>query len=151
MQVDQGGTTNDLSQGGQGPSPVGNAISGMLRGTASSLGDTVRTLVRSEVKLAKTELKQEATQVGMAGGMIAGGGVLGLTGFVFLMFGLIHLLGRKLPMWVSASLVGTVLIAVAGMLGATGKTRLQDASLKPDQTIESLHEVRDSVQEAAQH
>jgi hypothetical protein len=123
----------------------------MLKGTVSSVGDTVRTLVRNEVELARTELKQEASQVGKAGGMIAGGGVLGITGFMFLMFGLTHLLGRKMPLWASSTLVGSALMAGAGVLGATGKTRLQDASLKPDQTIESLKEVKDKVQGVTQH
>jgi len=150
MNTDQSGIASQPPEGNQGPSQMGSAISGMLKGTVSSLGDTVRTLVRSEVEMAKTELKQEASQVGKAGGMIAGGGVLGLTGFVFLMFGLTHLLGRKLPLWVSASLVGSALIAVAGLLGASGRTRLQDASLKPDQAIESLHAVKDSVRDAVQ-
>lgn len=150
MHTDQSGTSSQPAERDQGQSQVGSAIGGMLKGTVSSFGDTVRTLVRSEVELAKTELKQEASQVGKAGGMIAGGGVLGLTGFMFLMFGLVHLLGRKLPLWVSASLVGSALMAVAGILGASGKTKLQDTSLRPEQTIESLRDVKDSVQGAVQ-
>lgn len=129
----------------QRQSQEGGALSGMLKGTVSSVGDNLRNIVRSEVELAKNELKQEATQVGRAGGMIAGGGVLGLTGFMFLMFGVTHLLGRKLPMWVSASLVGSALMTIAGILGMSGKNQLQDADVKPEQTIESLKEVKDAL------
>lgn len=129
----------------QRQSQEGGALSGMLKGTVSSVGDNLRNIVRSEVELAKNELKQEATQVGRAGGMIAGGGVMGLTGFMFLMFGVTHLLGRKLPMWVSASLVGSALMTIAGILGMSGKNQLQDADVKPEQTIESLKEVKDAL------
>lgn len=122
----------------------------MLKGTVASLGDTLGDIVRGEVELAKTELKHEATEVGRAGGMLAGGGVLGLTGFMFLMFGLTHLLGRKLPLWISASLVGSALMTIAGILGMSGKNQLQDAEVKPEQTIESLKEVKGTVQGAAQ-
>jgi len=117
----------------------------MLKGTVSSVGDTLRNLVRSEVELAKAELKQEASQVGKAGGMIAGGGVLGLTGFTFLMWGLIYLLGRKLPMWVSASIVGSALVTIAAFLGMSGRNQLQQTELKPEQTIDSLKESKDEV------
>lgn len=132
----------------QRQSQEGGALSGMLKGTVSSVGDNLRNIVRSEVELAKNELKQEATQVGRAGGMIAGGGVMGLTGFMFLMFGVTHLLGRKLPMWVSASLVGSALMTIAGILGMSGKNQLQDADVKPEQTIESLKEVKDALPSA---
>ncbi len=150
MDTEERGPGSQPSEGDTGQSQEGGALSGMLRGTVSSVGDSLRTLVRSEVELAKTELKQEASQIGRAGGMIASGGVLGLTGFMFLMFGLTLLLGRKLPMWVSASLVGSALIAIAGILGMGGKTQLQETNLKPDQTIGSLQEVKNTVSDAVQ-
>ena len=146
-----GNGTHDQSQGSdQGQGQEGGLLGGMLKGTVSSLGDTLRDLVRSEVDLAKAELKQEASQVGKAGGMIAGGGMLGVTGFMFLVFGLTHLLARKMPLWLSSTLVGSALVAIAGMLGTSGKNQLQDVSLKPAQTVESLKEVKNTVSDAAQ-
>lgn len=150
MHTDESRTRSQLSESDQGQSQGAGAIGGMLKGTVASLGDTLRDIVRGEVELAKTELKHEASQVGRAGGMLAGGGVLGLTGFMFLMFGLTHLLGRKLPLWISASLVGSALMTIAGILGMSGKNQLQDAEVKPEQTIESLKEVKGTVQGAAQ-
>ncbi len=148
MQADQSGSYSQPSGMDQGQTQEGGAITGMLKGTVSSIGDTVRNLVRNEVELAKSELRQEASQVGKAGGMIAGGGVLGLTGFMFLMWGLTYLLARKLPLWVSASLVGSALVTIAGILGTTGKNQLQQTDLTPDQTIDSLKEDKDAAGEA---
>jgi hypothetical protein len=150
MSSGESGARDQSPAGDQGQAQGGGAITGMLRGTVSSLGDSVRDLVRSEVSLAKAELKQEASGMGKAGGMIAGGGVLGVTGFMFVMYGLTHLLARKMPMWASASLVGSALIAIAGVLGTSGKNQLQDTNLKPEQTVESLREVKDSLSNPGQ-
>ena len=147
-----------MEQSGAGSQPSGDqeersqglgGINDMLRGTVAGVGDNLRNIVRGEVELAKTELKEEAGQVGRAGGMIAGGGVLGFTGFVFLMLGVTHLLSKKLPMWVSASIVGTALVTAAGILGTTGKSQLQSARLEPEQTIESLRETKEAASREA--
>jgi hypothetical protein len=82
--------------------------------------------------------------------MIAGGGVLGITGFFFLMSSLTHLLARKMPMWVSSGLVGSALITIAGVLGTSGKNQLQETNLTPEQTVESLKDVKDSFSNATQ-
>lgn len=148
MQADQSQSYSHPSESAQGQSQEGGAITGMLKGTVSSIGDTVRNLVHNEVELAKSELRQEASQVGKAGGMIAGGGVLGLTGLTFLMWGLTYLLARKLPMWVSASLVGSALLTIAAILGMSGKTQLQQTDFKPDQTIDSLKRSKDAATDA---
>jgi len=49
---------------------VGTLVSGLIA--------DLQSLVRSEVKLAKTELKEDATQMGTGAGMIAGGALVGL-------------------------------------------------------------------------
>jgi hypothetical protein len=148
MDTDDNATPGEPRESDESDSQAGGTIAGMLKGTVSGVGDSLRSLVRSEVELAKAELKQEASQVGRAGGMIAGGGVLGLTGFLFLMSGVTHLLARKLPMWVSASLVGSALMTIAGLLGMSGKNQLQETSVKPEQTIESLKEVKNTLSNA---
>lgn len=150
MNTDAIGANNQSSGSDQGQTQGGGSIGGMLN-SVSSLGDTLRDLVRGEIELAKTEMKQEAGQVGKAGGMIAGGGMLGVTGFMFLLFGLTHLLAKKMPLWLSATLVGSALMAIAGILGTSGKNQLQDANFTPEQTIESLKDVKDSVSDAVQN
>ena len=148
MNTDQSGTYNRLQESHEESLQEGGPITGMLKGTVSSLGDNLRSIVRGEVSLAKRELKQEATQVGRAGGMIAGSGVLGLNGFMFLMWGLVFLLTKKLPLWASASVVGSALVTLAGILGTVGKKQLQHTDLKPEQTIESLKEDKEAAGEA---
>lgn len=148
MHTEHSGNGNHQAGNGQGESQSGGAITDMLRGTVSGLGENLRSIARGEIELAKAELREEASQVGRAGGMIAGGGVLGLTGFMFLMTGLMHLLARKMPLWAAASLVGSALVAIAGTLGMSGKNQLQESQVKPEQTIESLKDVKDSISNA---
>jgi hypothetical protein len=127
---------HDRSQQGQQHSD--EASTERMGDTVTGIIEDLQNVVRSEVQLARTELKDEATQMGKAAGMIAGGGVLGFTGFHFLMLGLTFLLGKKLPLWLSATLVGAALTGIAAKLGMAGKSQLQATDLKPEQTIESL-------------
>jgi uncharacterized membrane protein YqjE len=111
---------------------IGSLISGLLK--------DLQDLVRAEVQLAKTELKEDATEIGGAIGFIAGGALVGLVGFIFLMLALTYLLARWLELWVSALIVGAVLVIIAAALVASGRGKLSAANLKPEQTMATLKE-----------
>jgi hypothetical protein len=121
-------------------SPSVEPNTGSLGDTVTGIVNDLEQIVRDEVQLAKSELKEDAGQMAKAGGMVAGAGVFGFTGFVFLMLGVTHLLSKKLEMWLSASIVGSVLVTIAGVLGSMGRSELQGARLAPKQTIESVKE-----------
>lgn len=112
-----------------------------------SLGDTVmgivsdvQNVIRGEVQLAKTELKEDATQMGKGAGMIGAGVFFGLIGFMFLMLGVTYFINQWLEMWLSALIVGAVLVLIAAILAMVGKSQIQSANLKPEKTIESVKE-----------
>lgn len=116
-------------------------------GGGESLGDTVtgiirdlQEIVRGEVQLAKTEIKEDASQMGKALGMIGGAVFLGLVGFIFLMLAVTYLLNKSLEMWLAAGIVAVVLLIIAAIVGMVGRNQLQAANLKPDKTIESVKE-----------
>ena len=116
-------------------------------GGNETIGDTVKDLikdlqdiVRGEVQLAKTELKEDASQIGKALGMIGAGVFFGLVSFIFLMLGVVYILNQWLEMWLSALIVGVALAVIAAILAMSGKSQLSKASLKPDDTIETLKE-----------
>lgn len=111
---------------------IGSIISGLLK--------DLQDLVRAEVQLAKTELREDASAAGKAIAAIAGGALVGLVGFIFIMLAVTYLLNRWFPDWVSALIVGVVLALVALMLVMNGKSKLSAASLKPEQTIATLKE-----------
>lgn len=112
-----------------------------------SLGDTVtgiiqdiQNIVRGEVQLAKTEIKEDAGKLGKAIGMVGAAAFLALVGFIFLMLGVTYLLNKSLEMWISAGIVGLVLLIIGAILGVAGKNKIQEANMVPDKTIDSLKE-----------
>ena len=119
----------------------------IVRDSADSLGSTVsgivedlQHIVRGEVQLAKTELKEEAGQMGKGAGMAGAGALVGLVGFIFLMLAVTYLLNIWMRMWIAAGLVGLVLVIVAAILASSGRSKIQEANLKPEQAIDSLKE-----------
>lgn len=116
-------------------------------GTGETLGDTVtgliqdlQEIVRGEVQLAKTEIKEDASQMGKALGIIGAAVFLGLVGFIFLMWGVTYLLNKSLEMWLAAGIVGLALLIIGGIVGMVGKNQMQEANFVPEQTIESVKE-----------
>jgi uncharacterized membrane protein YqjE len=129
------------------PGTRGNAYRPGDTGAGETLGDTVtgiirdlQEIVRGEVQLAKTEIKEDASQMGRALGMIAGAAMLALVGFIFIMLGVTYLLNKSLQMWLAAGIVGIVLLIIGAIVGMVGKNQMQQASFKPEKTIESVKE-----------
>ena len=72
----------------------------------------VQNIIRSEIQLAKTEVKEETTKAGKAAGVIAAGGVLGLYAVGFLLVTIARALEIVTAPWL-ASLIVAVLVGVA--------------------------------------
>lgn len=126
----------------EGSSAAPSTTGGLLRQGLGSLvsgavGD-LQAMVRGEVQLAKAELKEEAVAAGSGGAMIAAAGASGLFGVGFLLVAVTRLLGKVLPDWLAATVVGLGLMGGAAALGASGKGKLSATSLVPQQTIQSL-------------
>ncbi|MER7722606.1 phage holin family protein [Streptomyces sp. NPDC096323] len=104
------------------------------------ISDDFSRLVRSEIDLAKAEVKQEATRAGKAGGMLAGSGYAGhlvlLTGSLAAIFGLAHVVDLA---W-AALIVTAVWALVGAVLFAVGRTRMRAVRVKPERTAETLKE-----------
>lgn len=109
---------------------LGSLVSG-------AVGD-IQAMVRGEIQLAKAELKEEAVAAGSGGAMIAAAGVSGLFGVGFLLVSVTRLLGKLLPDWLAAAVVGLGLMGGAAALGLSGKERLAATNLMPKQTVQTL-------------
>src|SRR5207253_2941017 len=73
-------------------SPQPNSIAGLLR----ELRDETTTLMRQEVALAKTEIKENVSRMGGHAAHIAVGGFVAYAGVIVLLIGIGHLLGAVL-------------------------------------------------------
>jgi hypothetical protein len=113
----------------------------------SELANETTTLVRQEIQLVRTEMTQKATQAGKDVGMIGAGGALAYAGLLALIAALIIGLGELIPLWLSALIVGLVVVGVGYMLIQRGLTALKQIDPKPQQTIQTLQEDKEWVKE----
>ena len=98
------------------------------------------TLVRQEIDLAKTELKQEATTAGKGLGMLAGAAIAGLLVTLFLSWALIWLLDNWMPVELAALITALIWAVATGVLASMGRTKLREANPQLPQTQQTLKE-----------
>ena len=132
--------------------PLPNSIPGLLR----ELRDDTTTLLRQEVALAKTEMKENVSRMGSHAVQIAIGGFVAYAGVIVLLIGIGHLLGalfiragmdEQVAQWLAPSVVGLIVAIVGWMMLARAKNAIAHDTLAPKQTIDSLRENKDWAQD----
>jgi hypothetical protein len=134
-----------LRTGTTGATAAGTTSSGA--GDDRSLGEIVgdlsqdlTTLVKQELELARTELKEEASKAGKGAGMLGGAGVAGLLALILGSFALAYLLDNWMPVEL-AFLIVTILWAIVGaVLAARGRKELKNANPQLPETQQTLKE-----------
>jgi uncharacterized membrane protein YqjE len=122
------------------PDPTRPADDRSLGEIVGDIADDLSTLVRQELDLAKTEVKQEATRAGKGAGMLAGAGVAGHLGLVFLSLCLMFVLNDAMPVEWAALIVAALWLLVAALLASSGKKTLAQTNPALPQTQRSLKE-----------
>ena len=97
-------------------------------------------IVRSEVRLARTEVRDDITQVSKTGVYFVIGAVFAFHALGFILLGLVYALGTSMALWLSALVVGAGAGVIAASLLIVGRRKLRQTSLVPDKTIRSLQE-----------
>ena len=115
----------------------------------SDLAGETSTLVRQEIALFKAELNEKLVRAGVGAGAIAAGGVIAFSGWLALVAAAIIGLSHVVAPWLSALIIGVVVIALGAGLALFGKSRLKANALVPRRTLNSLREdeawIRDQV------
>jgi hypothetical protein len=107
----------------------------------SDLSRETTTLVRQEVQLAKAELTQSATEVARGIGMLVAGGAVAYAGLLFLLLAIVFgLIEAGWDAWLSALVVGLVVVAIGAVLVLRARESLKPANLAPQKTVETLKE-----------
>ena len=106
----------------------------------SSLTTDLSQLVRSEMELARVEIREEAGKAGRAAGMLGGGALAAYLALTLLSFAAAWGLAEVVdPGW-AFLIVGLVVATIAAVLAMTGRNRLRDVNPVPDQTVDTLKE-----------
>jgi len=116
--------------------PETKPLSGLLRDVLTDLQE----IVRSEVRLARAEVREEAGKAANAGKLSAAGAVFALYGGGFLLLAIVRLLETQMATWLSALLVAVASGILGAALLAAGRKRLKDVKAKPEKTIDSVKE-----------
>jgi uncharacterized membrane protein YqjE len=113
------------------------------RSIADVLQDIVGNLqgiVRAEVRLAKTEVKEEASKAGRAAAMLGAGVVAAIYTVGLLLLTILFALAAAMPLWLAALILFVLLAATSAILLSIGKKRFQTVHAKPEKTMESMKE-----------
>lgn len=116
-------------------------------GEPRSVGDIVSdittdlsTLVRSELDLAKVELKSEMKVAGKGAGMLGGAALAGYFALLFISLALTFLLDNVMPLELAGLVTALLWGSAAGALALVGKNRIKEANPQLPKTQQTLKE-----------
>jgi hypothetical protein len=102
-------------------------------------------VISLEIELAKTELSQKASRIGKNAGFIAAGGAIAYAGFLALIFAITAILATFMYTWLAALIVALLVLAAGGALVMIGLKTLQQESLAPQRTLDTLKEDKEWI------
>ena len=102
------------------------------------ISEDVSTLLRGEIELVKSELRESAQSAAAGGGLLVGAAVAAFLGLIFLLLTLAWaLVALGLPAWAGFGIVTLLLVLVSAVLGLVGRSRLEQVR-GPERTKASL-------------
>ena len=132
------------------------SITSLLR----DLRDESTTLLRQEVALAKTEMKENVSRLTSHAVHIAVGGFVAYAGIIVLLIGIGHLLGalliragldEQVAQWLAPSIVGLLVAIIGWVMVSKARNAMVHDDIAPRQTIDSLRENKQWVQSKLPH
>lgn len=116
----------------------------------SSLTEDLSTLIRKEVDLARTETTEKITHATRSVVSIVMGGLIAYAGLIALIIAVIVGLSRFMPLWLSALIVGIIVIVIGAIMISSGRSSLTNMSVLPEKTVESMKENTEWAKEQVQ-
>jgi hypothetical protein len=102
----------------------------------SDLGD----LVRSEIELARVEIREEAAKAGRAAGLLGGGGLIAYLGLGLLAMAAAWGLAEVVDAGWAFLIVGVVVTAIGAVVLMKGRDQLREVQPVPEETVETVKE-----------
>jgi uncharacterized membrane protein YqjE len=102
--------------------------------------DDLSGLIRAEIALAKAELREDAKNAAVGGGLFGAAGYLGLLATVTLVITIAYVLvALGLRAWAAFLIVTVLLLIIAAILALVGRSRMRRLS-PPERTIRTTKE-----------
>jgi hypothetical protein len=121
-----------------------------LKDLFTDLTESITTLFRKEIQLARAETSEKINQVGVAIGAIAGGAILALAALIVLLQALVIAITEAgVPAGWASLIVGVIVAVVAYVLIHKGTNDLKASNLAPNRTMGSLKRDAQVVKEQA--
>jgi len=109
----------------------------------------VNDIIRSEVRLAQAEMREEAVKAATSAGWLIAAAVVAVLALHLLLWSSVYALALVVPLWASALAVALMLAVVAGILLLAAKRRFNRVRVPPARAVESIKEsaawVRESI------
>jgi len=122
---------------------IDRSISTLLSDLA---GETIL-LFRQEMALVKAELHEKLSRAGQGATALGAGALIAYSGWLALVAAMILALMLVLPAWLSATIVGVVIILFGIVLMLIGRNRLNAEALMPQRTLRTLREDEEWLKE----
>jgi len=100
----------------------------------------VQEIMRSELHLAKAEMREEAVKAKSSAMLLGAGAASAAFAILFLLLMIVYALTLVMPNWAAAMIVGVVLAVAATMLLTAGMKRFKQIHPTPERTVQSIKE-----------
>lgn len=114
---------------------VERGITDILKDTVSNIQD----IIRSEILLAKIEVREELVKAKAAGVMFGAGAIFAFFGIGFCLLCIVYALSLVLPAWAAALIVGVVALCLGAALFGAGRARWAKVKM-PEKTMFTVKE-----------
>jgi len=104
------------------------------------IAGNIQNIIRSELRLAKTEVKEETAKAAKAAGLIAAGAILGLYALGFLLLTIARALETAMAPWLATLIVGVVVGVGAWAAINFGRARMKQVHPAPHKAIQTVRE-----------
>src|SRR6266566_5919363 len=116
----------------------------------TQLSEQISRLVRDELRLARLEMTRKGKRAGLGVGVLGGSGIAALYGLACLLAAAIIGLAAAVPAWLSALIVGAVVLAASAVAALAGRAQLRAATPPvPQQAVAGVKADVETVRESA--
>jgi len=119
---------------------MGSSGDRTFAGLLEDIVANVQSIIRSEVRLARAEIREETVKAGKAAGIAGSGAVLAFYAVGFLLLTGVFALETAVQPWLAALIVAVFVGAIAGVLVNIGLKRMKQVNPRPEKTIHSVKE-----------